>query len=121
MTDVPGVSPPFSVVRTDVGGDRARVTVRGELDAFTAQDVHAVLAGTTQPEVELDLSGVTFIDSSGLAAVIEGHLRLGQEQRRLVIGERSEIVQRLLELSGVPRHLDLDPAPKAHADSEPQA
>ena len=110
MSSDEAVNPPWSVERRVVDG-RSRVVVSGELDAFTAADIHAAIQDSTEGDLELDLAGVTFIDSSGLAAVIEGHLRLEQQQRRLVVVDRSPIVQRLLDLSGVSRHLDLDPGP----------
>lgn len=102
--------PPLTVQQTVVDG-RARVVVRGELDAFTAPDLTAGVGAADGPEVELDLSGVSFIDSSGLSSVIAAHQRLEGEQRRLVIVERSEIVQRLLDLAGVAGRLHLRPTP----------
>jgi anti-anti-sigma factor len=86
---------------------RSRLTLRGELDALTAVDLHHRIAQVAEGDLELDLGGVTFIDSSGLAAIIEGHLRLGAQQRRLVIIERSPAVQRVFDLSGVGTRLDL--------------
>ena len=86
-----------------------RITVRGELDAMSAPDLHAALGASDEGDVELDLAGVTFIDSSGLAAVIESYMRLRPAGRRLVIVGRSPVVQRLLDLSGVSTQLDLDP------------
>src|SRR3546814_19368480 len=65
-----------------------------------APDVQAAIASAAPGNVELDLRDVTFIDSSGLASVIEGHLRLTAQQRRLVLVDRSPVVQRLLDLSG---------------------
>lgn len=96
-------------VESRVERERTHITVRGELDAMSAPDLHAAIAAATEGDVELDLSGVTFIDSSGLASVIEGHLRLSPGQRRLVLVDRSPTVQRLLDLSGVSTQLDLDP------------
>jgi anti-sigma B factor antagonist len=92
-----------------VAGGRDRITLVGELDAFTASDVRAAIAEADETAVELDLGGVTFIDSSGLAMVVESHQRLQADARRLVIVERSAIVQRLLDLSGLTGRLDLDP------------
>lgn len=100
--------PPLTVQQTVADG-RTRLVVRGELDAFTAPDLHAGIERAEGAEVELDLGGVSFIDSSGLASVIASHQRLNREQRRLVIVERSDIVQRLLDLSGVAGRLHLDP------------
>lgn len=88
---------------------RDRITLGGELDAFSAPDLRAAIAATTETEVQLDLEGITFIDSSGLAMVVESHQRLVDDRRRLVIVERSAIVQRLLDLSGLTSHLDLGP------------
>ena len=95
-------------VRTLLGHERSKVVVTGELDAMSAPDVHAAIGAVASREVELDLGAVTFIDSSGLASVIEGHLRLAEQGRRLVVGDRSPIVQRLLDLSGVSRQLPID-------------
>ena len=107
-TQAPIDEPPLTVQQTVVDG-RARVVVRGELDAFTAPNLLAGIDQADGDPVELDLAGVSFIDSSGLASVIAGHQRLDQQDRRLVIVERSDIVQRLLELSGVAGRLHLDP------------
>lgn len=96
---------PWSV-QTTVEERHVLVTVAGELDASTAGDLRdCVVIG--QGDVHLDLSGVSFIDSSGLAAIIEGHLRLASVDSRLVIVERSPAVQRVFELSGVADRLNL--------------
>ncbi|MET0727692.1 MAG: STAS domain-containing protein [Acidimicrobiales bacterium] len=95
----------WSIERVELA-DRTRLIARGELDAATAMDVHNGIAETTEGDIELDLSEVSFIDSSGLAAVIEGHLRLAVQQRRLIIVGRSSVVDRVLELSGVAGRLD---------------
>lgn len=103
------IDAPLTVAH-EVVDDQHRVTLRGELDAFTVPDVRAVLVATDEGDVVLDLREVTFIDSSGLAMIVEARQRLDGEQRRLVIGPRSDVVQRLLELSGVAGRLDVDPS-----------
>lgn len=108
MTDDRTPEPPINVV-VDLVDENHVVRVAGELDAFTAPDVRAALVRTEDRDVVLDLSGVTFIDSSGLALIVETRQRLQTEHHRLVIGPRSDVVQRLLELSGVAGRLDLDP------------
>lgn len=98
----------LSVDRTSDRG-RDRLVVSGELDAFSAPDLKSVVAAASSEEVALDLSAVTFIDSSGLAMIVESHQRLAAEGRRLVIAQRSDIVQRLFDLTGVASRLDLEP------------
>jgi anti-sigma B factor antagonist len=100
---------PLTVERSTHDG-RDRITVRGELDAFTASHLRAGIDAATAIHVDLDLGGVTFIDSSGLAMVVESHQRLAHDERRLVIVSRSPIVERLLDLSGLASRLDLDAA-----------
>ncbi|MGH9086406.1 MAG: STAS domain-containing protein [Acidimicrobiales bacterium] len=100
---------PLVVERTVVEG-RDRVAVRGELDAFTAPELRASIDNAESDDVELDLGGVSFIDSSGLATVVESHQRLEREDRRLVIVDRSDIVQRLLDLSGLSERLHQESA-----------
>jgi anti-anti-sigma factor len=100
----------LTVERTVVDG-RGRVAVVGELDAFSAPELRASIDQVTGDDVDLDLEGVSFIDSSGLATVVEAHQRLEAAGRRLVIVGRSEVVRRLLDLSGLSSRLHLEPAP----------
>jgi stage II sporulation protein AA (anti-sigma F factor antagonist) len=99
---------PWSIEVSTTGGTTC-LCLRGELDAATAVELSSHVAASSSPEVDLDLGGVTFIDSSGLAAVLEAHRRLAMEHRRLVVRDRSPIVQRVLDLAGVAAHLDLGP------------
>ncbi len=106
MTDA--AHTPWSIEVTTVGGATC-LRLRGELDAATAVQLGSHVAAATSSEVHLDLGDVTFMDSSGLAAVLEAQRRLALEHRRLVVGDRSPVVQRVLELAGVAAHLDLGP------------
>ena len=47
------------------------VGVDGELDLLTAQELHACLVRPRRNHLVLDLSRVTFLDSSGLCVLIE--------------------------------------------------
>src|SRR5690606_40106087 len=104
MTDA--AHTPWSIELSTTGGATC-LRLRGELDAATAVELSSHVAAATSPEVHLDLEGVTFMDSSGLAAILEAHRRLALEHRRLVLRDLSPVVQRVLDLAGVAAHLDL--------------
>ncbi len=104
MGDGEGVGA-LSIVAVEREGSTA-IVVAGELDSFTADSVRDAVAAVGDGDVVLDLDGVRFIDSSGLASIIESHLYLIERERRLVVGPRSPVVQRLLDLTGVQEALD---------------
>jgi anti-sigma B factor antagonist len=93
------------VIASSPSNGATRITVSGELDGFTAESLRSAV-GEAEGDVELDLEGVTFIDSSGLASIIEAHLVLGDEGRRLRIAVASPVVQRLFVVAGLDGHLD---------------
>jgi len=74
--------------------------LKGELDMATADDLSQLLrAATANGEpVVLDLSAVTFMDSSGLRALLEG-AELSRGSGSLVIARPSAQVRRLLDIS----------------------
>ena len=78
----------------------------GEIDSYTAPDLAERLAGDPPIEV-VDVAGVTFIDSSGLRAIVEAHQARASSGSRLVLRSPSPAVQRLLEISGLAGHLDV--------------
>ena len=100
MTDLPqefGVS----IVHVDGQSD---VRVTGEIDLATATELRhrlesVIAAGTG--DVDLDLSDVTFLDSSGLVVLLAAHQGLHDKQHRLMVRNPSKPVLRILELSGV--------------------
>lgn len=101
------VSPaPFETSSSEVDGIRV-VTVRGELDLSTAKDLEgplqAALAGG-EASVLIDLTECEFIDSTGIAMIVRAWQQLdGDDQHagQLVISNRNDQVQRVLEISGL--------------------
>ena len=76
----------------------------GELDLSTvAMFVDALdeLLDGDRVSIEIDMSGLTFIDSSGVGAYVTAYRRAQAKGSRLWVGERSGFVQRVLQLSGV--------------------
>lgn len=86
--------------------DGARVIgVTGEIDLSNADDLmetvgEAVRTGASR--VVVDLSGVTFLDSSGIAVLfrLAERMRLSRQELRLVVPEGTTI-RRVLELTRV--------------------
>ncbi len=97
--------------RLSVENEGATVTVNGDIDAHTCPD----LARGLDPlpgsgDIHLDVSGVGFIDSSGLRVIIGAHQQAEAAGRKLVIDRPSKSVERLLEISGLADHLHINNA-----------
>ena len=92
-------------------GDEAVLTLTGELDPHTAPmlaDEFDSLTGEGVRSVVLVLSGLGFIDSSGLRVVIAADRDLTELGGRLVLRSPSETVRRLLDITGLLDHLTTD-------------
>jgi anti-anti-sigma factor len=90
-----------------------RLRVSGEIDIATAPSLLdsvlcAGLAYDAGHRVVVDLAGVAFIDSSGLAALCEAHRWLANQEQILVIASPPEHVAHLFELTGLDQVLRLD-------------
>ena len=82
----------------------AHVMVHGDLDIATSpQLVSAVesLAGTEVHRVVLDLSHVTFLDSSGVSALCLAKAKLAVDGTVLVLGELSTPANAVLRMCGL--------------------
>ncbi|MDX6582593.1 MAG: hypothetical protein QOI10_1777 [Solirubrobacterales bacterium] len=76
----------------------------GELDAAAAPDLEARLLSAAEPPAScllIDLSGCTFIDSLGVAAVVTGARAMLERERTAAIACDSPQVRRTLALTGV--------------------
>ncbi len=92
-------------------GDTATFTLSGELDPHTAPMLadeldEAINGGAAT--VVLHLAELSFIDSSGLRVVISAHRQLDEKGGRLVLRSPSDTVRRLLEITGLLDHIEID-------------
>lgn len=96
----------LTIDRASLDG-RRRLTLRGELDLSTSPAVRSALSKvqTEGEDIVVDTTGVTFIDSTGLATLVAARQRMGE--RLTLIPGRATF--RLLELSGALDHFGLDP------------
>ena len=92
------------------------VRLEGEVDVYTSprlDDCLQSLIEAGQRSVVIDLTDVTFIDSSGLAVLIKAHTRMGEEGGGLAIASPSETAFRLFELTGLTAVFTIVDAPEA--------
>jgi stage II sporulation protein AA (anti-sigma F factor antagonist) len=85
-------------------GTSALVTIRGDFDVQVVQEVAAKLAEveSTKPELlVLDLSGLSFLDSSGMGVIAAAHSRAGDAGRRFAVVNPPYGVMRAFTLSGL--------------------
>jgi anti-anti-sigma factor len=84
--------------------DGAGLKASGELDLATAPRLtEALLRTPVRGEVSLDLSEISFLDSSGVHAIL-AFARSRNGSGQLVILNPSEPVARVLEIAGIDLH-----------------
>lgn len=87
-----------------IEGDRAVLTVSGEVDVYTAPTLreHILTAiGEGASTVVVDLSKVAFMDSTGLGVMVGALKRLRQSEGRLVVVCDSEPVLKIFSVTGL--------------------
>jgi anti-anti-sigma factor len=88
-------------VTVDRGDGNTVVTVQGEIDLETSPELSAVLSGLEAPaRVDLDLGAVTYIDSTGLRALLTARDAAVEAGGTLRVSATSSIVARLIEITG---------------------
>ena len=89
-------------------GGAVRVRLQGELDALSvpvlSQTVDTLYASSCF-RISLDLSDLTFIDSSGLGALVAVWRRCQSEAGRATVVNPSDSVRRLMDMTGIARFL----------------
>ncbi|MGH9246641.1 MAG: STAS domain-containing protein [Acidimicrobiales bacterium] len=82
----------------------ARVTLSGEFDLDGAPQVQSTLsslAGQGITSVVVDVAGLTFVDSTGLRAILAGREKLQAAGATLVLEGASGVVERVLDMTGL--------------------
>jgi anti-sigma B factor antagonist len=82
---------------------RVSARIDGEIDLANGRKLVRYLKDLIREpgqRVEVDLSGVAFLDSSGLQALIAAHHLAGERGSELILVAPSAVVRRLLRLTG---------------------
>ena len=89
----------FSLTTTE-SEQGTTVMVAGEVDLATAPELHAALVVLTG-DVIVDLTEVSFLDSSGLSALIAGRKHAAAAGHGFEVRHPAELVERAMKISGL--------------------
>ncbi len=101
-------------VAMDAADERVVLSVRGEVDSWSAAELSAALDAAIDrrpPSVVVDLAGCEFMGSAGLETIAQGARRLGALGATLEVRSAPPAVLRLARIMGVTRLIE----PDAHA------
>lgn len=90
-------------VRATVDAGVAQVTLQGELDLDRANEVADELSGLLDggaTRVIVDVGGLSFLDSSGLRALLTAREKLDSGGATLELANLSPAVERVLDMTG---------------------
>ncbi|MFF4136605.1 STAS domain-containing protein [Streptomyces mirabilis] len=121
------MNPALRVEVADTCGHTAVLTLTGELDLYTAETLYNSVADVLdhQRTVILELTGVTFSDSSGLNTLLRLRRRAQDRHADLVLAAPPPHLVRLLALTGADSvftiHGSLAEAQQTHSPAHPDA
>jgi anti-sigma B factor antagonist len=104
--------PDEHVTSIDLDGRTATVSLHGEVDVLTVDQVRVALADVLDGkplEIVVDLAGLSFIDSTGLGALIFGFQRARDAGIRFQLARPTRSVRQVLVLSGLLEVVELMP------------
>ncbi len=100
----------FEVTTTDADDSSTLVEVSGEIDLATAPQLRTAIVGI-DGDITVDLSRVSFLDSSGIGVLVSAYKRAGAEGHRFVIRGASGSVEQTMRITGVLDLFDSRDAP----------
>ena len=112
----------FALTIEPLAGDAVRVALRGELDlehAYTFDEEMRRVEAVRPSCLVIDLRGLSFLDSSGLARLLAANRRARREKRRLVLVRGTKAVQRLFQITAVGHHFETVTDVPEHLRREP--
>ncbi len=107
---MPSLEGPLQVDASSQDGQVVLV-LHGELDPHTAPVLRDRIDETVAPDTTtlvLEVSGLRFIDSSGLRVIIGAHKEMAGRDGRLILRAPTDTTRRLLDITGLVDHIEID-------------
>jgi anti-anti-sigma factor len=109
-------------VTTAVAGDQYVLTLSGEIDLGCAEQVGDLGVGSLESHgirsLVLDMSAVTFIDSTGLTALVRMHQTAAAQSKRLSLRNPSPAVLKPLRLCALDTLLTIETSAPSQREFE---
>ena len=93
---------------------KIRISVRGEVDLYTSPDLRTAIMKSVPSAVagvEVELADVEYMDSSGVATLVEGFKSARNNSKTFVLLKPSPSVMKVLELARLDAVFEIDRAP----------
>ena len=92
--------------------DRLIITVSGEIDhhgaVYLRQKADEAIRAYVPQRLVLDMSGVSFMDSSGIGLIMGRHVRMQEVGGKLSVREPNERIVKIFELAGLTRIVSIE-------------
>ncbi|WDP89150.1 MAG: STAS domain-containing protein [Desulfobacter sp.] len=103
-------------IKKKINGNAALIRVEGEVDMFTSPNLRDALLpcfNAATVGIVVDLSGVSFMDSSGIATLVEGLQWSRQQDRQFILSGLGKTVFNALSLTKLDNVFSIEPDPDA--------
>lgn len=97
-------------IATSADGDSRVIRVSGEVDVSNKEELNAAIADAQvadAKEVEVDLTEVSYIDSSGIGVLVAAAHRASDSDTRFFVSHPQRNVARVLSMLGMGEELGL--------------
>jgi anti-sigma B factor antagonist len=111
---------PFDLVRMDVEGHPV-IVVYGELDVLNSPKLHEAISDAISEKpsaILVDMANVTFIDSSGLGALVVAHRHLAEAGGELRLVAVTDSSAKIFEMTGLSERFQIFPDVRSATERE---
>jgi anti-sigma B factor antagonist len=103
MTERANPSWPALTFKTEERREAVVLHPAGEVDLATVSSLWSMLKSMSEGgrPVIVSLSGITYIDSTGIKALLDGHRLFQQRAQRLVLADPTSMVRKVIEITAL--------------------